>query len=588
MPAKRNVSAAVLKDRARKRDLRRAQNDLYYVAYKLGYGWSPPEQQGLTREFHGPMCERMDSLRDHPRVGTFCQRKGLKSTVFSICLAVQEILRDPDITIMVNHAVEEEAEAILQEVGEHFRSNEWLRSLDPVGKYPVGYFIPEKVGKPYRIMPLASNRKFLKSGSFTVRRAGHKPTTKRQPTMRAKGAGAEITGAHVDLILLDDIIGLKTLEESTGMSRIRSWWKRTALNVLNTMGRVRLVGTRWDEYDVYSDFFASGDWDILVRHARETDGKMDYKGDPTHYGPLVTLKSREKFTADEAYREHVAREMEKGLAAARVREEAALKEMGQADYAAQRMNDPSPQSEKPWKESCEQFIPRTEAQGPGVFFIFSDPAPAKVGSFDGVGEKKRGDGTKDDWAIAVFKCVRRGQLNLAVLIDGSFSKEWTPDAGEDEICRYAQRYPGAWVYNESYGGLQADREHSLRKSARRNGVRLKILPFKGAYQSKAKNLRIAKLAEKAENGEFLICDSVPKDFVEEFLGQARLFRPLPLGRNNLRHDDVLDVCSFVTLSCVEQHAPREDLSVVSSEFSPFKPMPGNESMGRQFGRRIRA
>ena len=562
-----NRSAAVRKDRARQRELRRAQTDLYFLATKLGYEWTPEEQQGMTADFHGPLCKRMDLLREHPRVGNFFQRKGLKSTIFTIVLAVQEILRDPDITIMVNHAVESEAEALLQEVGEHFKSNEWLRSLDPVGVYPADFFIEEKRGKPYRIMPLASNKKFLKTGSFIVRRAGHKTTTKRQPTMRAKGAGAEITGAHVDLIMLDDIIGQQTMEESTGMSRIRNWWRRTVLNVLNTMGRVRLVGTRWDENDIYSDWIGNKEWDIIVRHARETDGKMDYKGLPTHFGPG-------------------SKRVPGGVEAALKREETALREMGQADYAAQRMNDPSPQTEKPWKPQCEQFITRQEAQGPGTYFILSDPAPAKVGSFSGVGEKKRGDGTKDDWAIAVYKCIRRGQLDLAVLIDGSFSKEWTPDVGEDEICRYAQRYPGAWVYNEAYGGLQADREHSLRRSARRNGVKLKILPFKGAYQSKAKNLRIAKLAEKGENGEFLMCDSVPKDFLEKFLGQARLFRPLPLGRNNLPHDDVLDVCAFVTLECVATHSPKIDHADSEQVFSPFREQPGADSNRRSFGRYI--
>jgi hypothetical protein len=555
--------------------LRRAQNDLYYLAHKLGYDWSPQEQQGLTEEFHGPLCARSDRLRAHLRVGLFCQRKGLKSSVFTICLGVQEILIDPDITIMICHAVEEEAEALLQEMGGHFQENEWLRSLDPVGVYPEGYMDPEVVGKTYRIMPTPGQvkgsgpRKFLKTGSFTVRRAGHKPTTKRQPTCRAKGAGAEITGAHVDLFFLDDIIGLKDLEESTGMAKKTNWWKKTSLNVLNALGRVRLVGTRWDENDFYAPLFKSKDWDIVVRHARETDGKMDYKGDPTHYGPGTS-------------------KVPGGIEAARKREEAALREMGQADYAAQRMNDPSPQTERPWVTSeCEHIIPREKAVGQGVIFVLSDPAPKNVGSASSEGEKKRGDGTKNFWAIAVVKLRTVGQLRQVILLDGAASQDWEPEEGLDVICEFATRYHGAYVYNENYGFGAAYSSNDLRRAQVRNGVRLKIPDVKQSYAARAKNIKLARLAEKAKNYEFLICESCPKDFLEPFLDQMRQFRPLPLGRNNLRFDDHADAVSMSCMEGIQTYAPRVDLTRADPQFSPFRPQP-EEDQGRSFGRRIRA
>jgi hypothetical protein len=122
----------VRKDNARLAELKKCQDDLYYLCGEvLNYKWNPEKQQGMTEAFHGPMCERMDRLRDHPRILTLAPRKHLKTTVFTIGLAVQEILRDPDITILIPHAVEDEAIKIVAEITDHFKSNKRIRALEP-------------------------------------------------------------------------------------------------------------------------------------------------------------------------------------------------------------------------------------------------------------------------------------------------------------------------------------------------------------------------------------------------------------------------------------------------------------------------
>ena len=90
------------------------------------------------------------------------------------------------------------------------------------------------------------------------------------------------------------------------MSRLRKWWKQTILNVLNPNGRIRYVATPWDENDITADFRKSKEWDIAVRHALETDGEMDYNGQPIHYGPtpeggdgIKEARAREKMALDE-------------------------------------------------------------------------------------------------------------------------------------------------------------------------------------------------------------------------------------------------------------------------------------------------
>ena len=560
----RVTKAAIVKERKRRREIHRAQTDLYYVSVKLGYAWSPEEQQGVTPELHGPLCERMDRLRDHPRVGTFAPRKSLKSTVLDICLCVQEILRDPDITIMINHAVEEEAENLCQEIADLFFKNEWLRSLDPI-VFPKDH--PTDPGMEFRIMPNKHRvKQFKKAASFYVRRPGRKPTTKRQPTIRAKGAGSEVTGAHCDLIILDDIIGRNTLEDASGMSRIRSWYKKTALNVLNSTGRIRLVGTRWDENDIYSDFIGSKDWDIVVRSARETDGAMDYNGEPIHFGPGTD-------------------KVKGGIEAARKREETALREMGPSDYAAQRMNDPSPSSEMPWAQSsCEHFtsdIPTKDSPGlvqNGEFFVLSDPAPIAEGGLKGIKEKQRGDGTKDFWSICVVRIQVVGAIQMGVLVDGDRSRSWTRSQGFDRICDFAKKYGTNKVFNEGYGGLKADFEYELVQAGIRNGVALRReLSFKDSYASGSKNNRIGALADWAKTGRFWILDPCPADFLNGngettgFLTQIRKFRPIPgTNRNNLKFDDDVDVVARLTDSALQQFSPKPHKMPQAATFSPFR------------------
>ena len=215
------------------RQLERAKSDLYWLGtYILGYSWSPSKQIGMTRDFHWPLCQRMDSLREHPRVLTLTARGHLKTTIFTVALAIQEILRDPDITILVCHAVEEEAQKILSEITDHFRGNHKLRKLRP------------------EIMPAPNSKKWWGASDMTVRRTKFS----RQATVMAKGAGSELTGAHVDLIFLDDVIARRTIENSE-LPKIASWYRNTALPVLNPSGRIRAVGTRWHQTTFGASFW---------------------------------------------------------------------------------------------------------------------------------------------------------------------------------------------------------------------------------------------------------------------------------------------------------------------------------------------
>ncbi len=502
----RAPAVLVMKDRERLRMLRRAQKDLFWLAREI------LDYDLLTEDFHEPICKWWVGNDEEPFQFLAAPRDHYKTTL-QVADTIRHILRDPDATHLYLHAVDDEAQKFVAEVAEHLLRNKKLRKLLP------------------DVMPHPSNRRWMKTDRLTVRRSRYD----RQPTLLGKSSGSEITGVHVTgSIRVDDIIARNTIEDSA-LPKIKSWYESTIMPVRRPGCLVRASGTRWDMHDLYGEWIDSGDWKTMVRAARETDGKPDYKGKPVLYS---------------------AKEI-------RLRE----KQMGSANFAAQMMNDPNPEGERVWHaEQCEHYITADEIKGPGRVFILSDPAPAKEGSLRGLGERARKDGSKDYWATAVVKIRARNQKQELVLLDGSASQEWTRSQGLEEIARFMGKYSTGLVYIESYGGIMADYAQDMQQTARRHGLPLThdmkggLLKFSGQYQKGAKNARFGALADRARNDEFLIGPNVPQAFLEMFLEQARNWRALPGGRNTNRYDDCADAVSWSTDSALQQYAPAPDYS----------------------------
>jgi hypothetical protein len=363
----------------------------------------------------------------------------------------------------------------------------------------------------------------------------------------------------VDLILLDDIIGRRTLEDNA-LPKIAAWYRNTVLPVLNNGGRIRAVGTRWHTDDLWGKFIEDDNWDCVVRGALEKDGVPDRAGSPVLYGPPG------------------------GEKAAMKQINLLMQEMG-PDFDTQMQNDPSPAGEKPWdRELCEQYISLEDAKGAGVIVVLSDPAPAKTGSMDFRGTKARGDGSKDDWATCVVKLRRRGLRREVILLDGRRSKEWDVDEGFDIICDLKRKWHASKHAVEATGQAIALYEHSHRQAARRAGVGFTPVKLEGTYRGGSKNAYFAALASLAKNDEFLICDETcNKDFLATFLEQAREWRPMDNGRNALRFDDCANVVSFACDPAILQMAPVVDEGFT---FNPFR-QPEREPEAARGSRYIR-
>lgn len=506
--------------RLRQSALIRARTDLWWLATEiLGY-------DKLTVAFHKPMLDRMDEIRSLRDEGKgrgrdtlwLWPREHYKTTVRK-AQVIQDYLCDPTTTVTWWHAVEEMAQEVSVAIGTQLQKNRALRKLFPDGVLPSEYAKRFVGAKGFR---LRSNR------------------ADDAPSFRAWGQTSEATGGHSKKGYLDDIIARNTIEDGA-MPKVRSWYRQTVRHVVKADGWLDASGTRWDPDDIYQDWLNSKHWEVTVRAALEVDGVPDRKGKPV----LFTRQQIQK----------------------------KLEEIGESDFDAQMMNDPSPAGEKPWDQGlCEHRISVAEAKkGPGVIVVLSDPAPAKVGAFGE--EKKRDAGEKDYWATCVVRLRTNGQRREIILLDGEQSKNWDLNEGMERICMFKRKWGTKYHAIEKIATVGADiYEDELKRVSRVLGVNNTPISLSYSNKSGWKNQQFARLAERAKAQEFMICESVPSAFLDAFLSQARNWRPLKGNRNSLKYDDAANAVSFAADRVFEGYTQAPDLP----EFGPFSRMPESE------------
>jgi hypothetical protein len=172
--------------------------------------------------------------------------RGHYKTTMRIAQSIQLHLIDPNLTILVIHAVEKEAENIVKEAGNHWQRNDRLRKLKP------------------DLCPSKRAKRFLTADAFTV----HRSSFNRQPSMMAKGISSAMEGVHVDVIMLDDIVARNTIEDSA-LPKVKWAYRSTILPVLNPGGTILVTGTRWDIDDPYGEWLEMDGWACRVRAALE-------------------------------------------------------------------------------------------------------------------------------------------------------------------------------------------------------------------------------------------------------------------------------------------------------------------------------
>ena len=504
-----------------KRDLWALMTEVGGVNVVEGLVTAKDRQPCLSIEFHKPLIDWRSDMRRRRMIGkgkdtlALWPREFCKTTVM-IWESAQDLLNDPMTTIVWWHAVEDQAGKACLALSTILQTHKELRKLFPPGTLPT-----EKA------------KKFISGTGFKLpcNRSG-------TPTFQPFGWSSEATGAHAKYGKLDDIISRGIIEDNQ-LPKVASWYQNTVCNVVMASGWKDAIGTRWDVNDQYATWLKSANWECMVRAAIEDEsGKPDVKGKPVYMDMTLLDKKREEM---------------------------------QHDFAPQMMNDPSPAGEKPWSQDCERFMPKKEAETcAGTVVIITDPAPARVGSFElGSGTNYKGlGGEKDEWATAVLKLRRVGDRREIILLYGDSSKLWDTDMGFERMAQMAYSFKARRYAIEKTGQAVVTYDNEFQKAKRKVGVSgCSEIELETTY--KGKNPRFGLLCSRAKAGEFFISEGCPKTVVDKFLDQARTWRPMG-SKNGLREDGIADCISYACDPAFEFHYATVPVSSSSEEgFDPY-------------------
>lgn len=192
-------------------------------------------------------------------------RSHFKSTSITFAGTIQEILRDPEITICIFSHSKGLSKSFLDQIKSEFERNKILQTVFP----DIVYENPKR----------DSPRWSVDKGIILKRTSG-----KASPTLMASGVvDGQPTGMHFDLRVYDDLV---TAESVSTPEQVEKTTNMLALsqNLGNTTGESRAwyIGTRYSFGDTYQDMIDKGS--VKVRKYTATDdGTLD--GNPVFMTP---------------------------------------------------------------------------------------------------------------------------------------------------------------------------------------------------------------------------------------------------------------------------------------------------------------
>ena len=198
---------------------------------------------------HDDLNEFLKANHDAPRQLILVPREHLKTSIVTVAGAIQAILNDPNVTILISNLVLSNAEKILSEIKDS------LMKPDMVAMF--GDFVG----------PLW-NRDEIVVKQRTI--------TDKTPTISIGSPDKVLTSQHYDLIILDDILDDSVLGTADQILKTRNYYSKTIDLLKRPHGKLRVVGTRYDDKDLYGTISREmkDEYKIYVRGATY-DGTLD-------------------------------------------------------------------------------------------------------------------------------------------------------------------------------------------------------------------------------------------------------------------------------------------------------------------------
>lgn len=208
------------------------QNDLFYLLLIL------LNRRDMKRQWLLDRCREVQmSPNGHLDLWA---REHYKSTVITFGLTIQDILRDPEITVGIFSHTRPTAKAFLRQIKSELETNDRLFALYPETLYQ---------------WPAKQSPKWSEDEGITVRRLGNP----KEATVEAWGlVDGQPTSKHFRLRVYDDVVTRESVGTADQIAKTTAAWELSDnLGVASDQGGAeRYIGTRYSLYDSYSTMLA--------------------------------------------------------------------------------------------------------------------------------------------------------------------------------------------------------------------------------------------------------------------------------------------------------------------------------------------
>lgn len=336
----------------------------------------------LTIDFHYKnICVKMDEPRKKQIRLWLLPRGFFKTTILTITQAIKLQINNPSIRIAIISSVLANAEDMVSAIGFPYLTNEKFRML-------FSEWCPKK--------PSAPETTWTKQEIHIPNRGG-RPVM--EGTFEAFGADSTTTSRHFDHLIIDDLVTRENTTTRDQMNKVREMWKSIFPLRNDPDTPIEVIGTRWDDNELYGDLEKDPDIEVIKFASYITKDNIKISTWPERYpiDELMRIKSGPK--------------------------------MGTSLFACLYQNDPVPQEDAVFKRSYFKYF----SYNPGNHTVEREdgqiiPVGNTYMTLDGATE----EGKNDYSAIVVgFQDYKENVYLLEF-----FAKQIDPSALLDEIKYY--------------------------------------------------------------------------------------------------------------------------------------------------------
>lgn len=442
----------------------------------------------LEESLHKPLSEWLQAPSEKPKKLELVARGHVKSNMVTIAYPLWRACKNVNIRILLGSHKDPDALKFLRTIKRIIKKNVTFRWLFPEVR-------PQMEGGREELW---NERQALITRDSTATEA----------TFEVTSLKSEVTGRHYGLMILDDIVTAKNVQNSDQITETMEFHQRCE-SLLDPGAEEIDVGTRYDFGDEYARILEDKDlmelYEVRVLPAHKHDilhdflpggakhGKWTREDDYKHliHPKRFTLDSRDY--KDPRGREHLHR---KSLPATYLFQ-------GPTVYATQYMLEPMDPSTAIFKEKDIRIV-RKLPDGPLKWYRFCDLSSD--------------DPNKESYTAIITGCVDQYGLFTVTHI---FWKNCLPSKTVDELIR-GQNVP------EEVRPIRISFENGpyekairpwLKRQAREEETHIPLKFLPGSFTQKVKDTRITGLEPYVASGEIQILDSCPhkKELIEELV-----------------------------------------------------------------------